>query len=546
MLQKFEYAAENPQAVQTAHLMDILRSNQYSCYGRKYNFAGVTSYEEYAATVPIVTFSELSPYVERMKCGENNILTCEDPVRFNLTSGTTEKPKYIPVTQSGLAQTESALQHWMYSAIYDHPGLFDHSFVCISGASEDGWTESGIPYGCASGLMYELLPREFRGSFALPFSLSKIEDYDLRYYLMARFALERDVSFIVTPNPSTLLRLAEVAIMHQDDIINSIRSGGLFYSHCFSINKNDLQIIKEVSADLKPNTSRANLLEKVVRRYGRLLPSACWKNLKLIGCWLGGSMGFQTGKLTAYFGNRIPIRDIGYLASEGTMTIPQNDNTTDGVLALVNNFYEFIPDKQDSSSGIQPLLCHQLEEGVQYRILLTNSNGLYRYDINDIVEVCGFHSRTPQIAFICKGEDMLNISGEKLHPNHFAAAVRAIEEECGPAITGFKAIPNYAECCYEIMMHFAIRPSHKFIRHKVLPVFDKCLKTVNIEYAAKRASGRLNPPCLHLMDGEWGDCTQNRVNERGGINDVQYKQKTTDTGLSETDKTHITETFLMS
>jgi hypothetical protein len=58
-------------------------------------------------------------------------------------------------------------------------------------------------------------------------------------------------------------------------------------------------------------------------------------------------------------------------------------------------------------------------------VLLTGANGLYRYDLNDVVEVRGCHERTPRVAFVRKGRDMLSITGEKLHLDHVLHVVRA-------------------------------------------------------------------------------------------------------------------------
>ena len=526
------------QTEQLALLMDILRKNRTSCYGEKHSFSQINNYAEFITRIPINTFADLAPYVEQIKNGESNIMTSDPIIRFNITSGTTDKPKYIPITKSGLSQTETALQQWISSALRDHPSLLDHAFVCISGASIEGKTESGIPYGCASGLMYKLLPQKIHNLFTLPFYLSKIENYDLRYYLMARLAIEHETSFLVTPNPSTLIRFAETAITYQKEIIHSIRNGALFHKVPFELNENDSQIVKTISANLQPNNNRADFLEAIIKKYGKLLPSSYWKKLKLIGCWLGGSCGFQIDKLTKYFGSNISFRDIGYLASEGTMTIPTEDNTSAGVIALQNNFYEFIPLNHSSSTRADPLLCHQLKKGKQYKILLTNCNGLYRYDINDIIEVCGYKNQMPLIAFIRKGGEMLNITGEKLHANHLAIAMHRLAKESGISVAHFKAVPNYTEMCYEILVQISGQELQKDLQDKILPCLDKYLSKANLEYAAKRKSKRLNEPRLHLMDSSWADALRKHyVATRG--HDIQYKWQTMTTEISELDKKHM-------
>ncbi|MFZ2656937.1 MAG: GH3 auxin-responsive promoter family protein [Victivallales bacterium] len=185
----FDRSTRNPQATQTILLNDIMRSNQETLYGKEYRFSQITNPDIFARTVSINSFSNLSPYVERMKRGERNILTHDQPVFFSLTSGTTDKPKYLPITKKGMSLTASTSHQWLYRALRDHPSFLNYSIICISGASIEGHTESGIPYGSASGMMYRSLPHVLHRSFALPFVLSEIKDYDLRYYVIARIAV---------------------------------------------------------------------------------------------------------------------------------------------------------------------------------------------------------------------------------------------------------------------------------------------------------------------------------------------------------------------
>ena len=86
------------------------------------------------------------------------------------------------------------------------------------------------------------------------------------------------------------------------------------------------------------------------------------------------------------------------------MSLPLSDHTSSGVLAINTNFYEFIPESEIGSLG-DTLLCNELETGKRYHIILTTASGLYRYDINDIVEVHGFYKCCPMISFVRKGRD---------------------------------------------------------------------------------------------------------------------------------------------
>lgn len=417
-----------------------------------------------------------------------------------------------------------------------------HSLLLISGASVEGFTRAGIPYGSASGMLCEGLPGVLRRSFSLPAIVSKIRDYSLRYYLTARFALEQEVSFIVTPNPTTLIRIAETAIRHQEEIVRSIHDGVIVQSWRFESDCEDLRILNALGASVLPNRGRARFLEAVIRRYGELLPFACWKHLKLIGCWLGGSVGFQTEKLTRYYGESVPKRDIGYLASEGSMSIPYRDNTPAGILALPNNYFEFIPEGESSSLSDTVLRCHEVEAGKRYKIILTNWNGLYRYDINDVIEIQGFYNQTPIVAFVRKSDDLLNITGEKLHVNHVLGAFRRLEDELQVKVKQFRVVPNYAERRYELLVHLASIPSREYLKNKVLPFIDSALAEANVEYDNKRKSNCLLLPCIHLMSPAWEDDVRTHF-LAAEHRDIQYKWRMMAVEISTLDARHIQDTI---
>ncbi len=70
------------------------------------------------------------------------------------------------------------------------------------------------------------------------------------------------------------------------------------------------------------------------------------------------------------------------------------------------------------------LEAHELQEGESYYILLTNSGGLFRYNIHDVVQCVGFQGQTPLLAFLHKGAHCTNMAGEKLTEYQVATAVR--------------------------------------------------------------------------------------------------------------------------
>jgi hypothetical protein len=509
-------AAAAPRAAQQKFLLKLVRRNADSGFGVEHGFASIRTEADYRQRVPVRDFEGLRPFVKRIMAGEKSALTKAAPFMLTMTSGTTGEPKFIPVTPQSQRLNSSLMRQWLYRAQQDHPGMMDNSSVGIVSQAIEGQTPSGLPYGSASGLIYKNIPWLIRRAYAIPYIVSELHDYDERYFMVARFALGARVSFIATPNPSTLIRLAQVCRQHQEKLVRSIHDG----THGLDAPAQP-DICAQLSSKLRPGPARAKALAHVIDRTGFLRPADCWPDLKLIGCWLGGSTGMQAGKLSAHYGS-IPLRDLGYLSSEGRITVPFEDHTPSGILALRNGYYEFIPEEDADSAQPLVLSSHELEQGKRYSILLTTAGGLYRYKINDIVEVTGFYRRAPLLAFIRKGGEMANITGEKLHVNHLIQAMDEVSCRFDLVIEHFRATPDFQMNRYEIYIEIGREASHDFLRERLLPELDRALARVNIEYQQKRQSKRLAAPCLHLMPNGWAESSLRRQ-VAAGKRDTQYK-----------------------
>lgn len=509
-------ACNDPLRTQRSLLLRLVKRNAGTAFGRAHDFSSIRTEEDFRRRVPVREYEELRPYIRRIIAGERNVLTQDDPFMLAMTSGTTSEPKYIPVTRACAGQTASLMSQWLYRAERDHRGLLDHASVGIVSRAVEGHTPTGIPCGSTSGLIYKNIPRFVRRSYAVPYALSELDDYDERYLLTARFALARRVSFIATPNPSTLLRLASVAAENQERLLRAIHDGTLGVESA-----KQPRVCDELASMLRPDPSRALYLERVVEANGFLHMGECWPDLRLIGCWTGGSAGAQTERLSKFYG-RAPLRDLGYLASEGRITVPFEDETASGIPALMSSYYEFIAEEETEAEEPRVLSIHELEAGARYSILLTTTGGLYRYRINDIVEVTGFHSRTPLLAFVRKGGEMSNITGEKMHVNHFIEAVNDVARSFPIQVEQFRAAPDMNASRYEIYLELERSVSRVLLQTEVLPALDRAFAKVNLEYEQKRRSKRLALPCIHLMARGWAERVVRRHIQMGR-RDTQYK-----------------------
>jgi hypothetical protein len=521
---RFQRATERPEEAQRLALKRLLARNAGTAFGRAHRFAAIDGPAGYARRVPIRDFEGFRPWVERVLAGESQVLTAETPTAFATTSGTTGQPKRVPVTATWEAELAGLMRVWMLAALRDHASCFDHAVLTLVSPAVEGRTRDGRPMGALSGMAYRQIPWLLRRQYAVPYAAYLIPDPDLRYFVIMRLGLARPVSTIATPNATSLIRLAETAARHSEAILRAIHDGTLGIPSpelTFESGPMAGQTLEALRGRLRPDPARARTLERAATAGGGLTPAACWPELTLIACWLGGTAGYHARRLADHYGD-VPLRDLGLLASEGRMTVPLEDGMPDGVLAVDTGFFEFVPEERIDEPEPPVHLAHELLDGQRYYVLLSGANGLYRYDINDVVEVRGFHGRTPRIAFVRKGRDMVSITGEKLHLNHLQAAIAEAEDETKLSVWQFRFIPDVDTWRYDVLVELSGAPGEAGASRAFLHAMDAALGRLNREYAAKRASRRLCPPRLCLMKPGWAE-RQCQADIRAGKRDAQHK-----------------------
>jgi hypothetical protein len=250
--QRWQRFTRQPRAAQNRLLQKILRRNKTTAFGREHGFAKIQSVNDYRQQVPVGDYERFRPYIERAQHGETSVLTAEPILMFTMTSGSTGAPKLIPVTASTRKSHARLTELWFSRLFHDHPDCAAGKIFALVGAAIEGRTAGGIPYGAASGLIYRSSPSWIRRAHALPYEIAEIKDFQAKYYAAMRLALEQDVTFLGTPNPSTLLRLVDTADGFRDEIIKDIHDGTL--SSRYEIPS---AIRAAIAPALTPNRARA-------------------------------------------------------------------------------------------------------------------------------------------------------------------------------------------------------------------------------------------------------------------------------------------------
>jgi hypothetical protein len=521
-LHLFELACQNPEAVQTELLRRILRKQAGTDFGRDHHFADVRTVGEFRKNVPVAPYEYVAPYIERVQKGQTHALLADRRVlMFALTSGTTASRKLIPVTDEYLAAYRRGWNMWGVKMYRDNRGrkVAMRPIVQIVGDPEEFRTEAGIPCGNLSGYTAMVQKRLIRWMYAVPYVTGKIKDAKARYYVALRFSIGRNVSQFMAANPSTLVQFARTLDVEKDSLLRDLHDGTL---------RSDLDIPADVrhwlTRKLPRDSKRAAHLRAIAEKTGHLLPTDVWPvEGTVINTWTGGSMGPYLRQLPRYFGEP-PVRDLGLLASEGRMSIPLESNTASGVLDIWSHYFEFIPEGDIDSSQPTVLGAHELTEGQSYYIVPTTAYGLYRYHISDLVRVTGFFGRTPLIEFLGKGHRFANLTGEKLSEYHVTQAMDAVAPRLGLTITAYSLAPIWddKQPYYGLFLEEQDTRDEAAVR-RFLTEFDRQLGAENIEYAAKRTSGRLGPVrALVIPTGAWAAWDRDRLAQTGGSPE-QYK-----------------------
>lgn len=483
--------AKAPLEVQGALLRRILAENAGTEFGQRHGFGRIANLAEYRHAVPLHTYEDLRPLIERQEATGERCLTAEQPVYYNRTSGTGGAPKNIPITATSLQRLKNDQQ--LSAHIWSLGSrVLEGSTFAISGAAVEGRMAGGTPFGSASGLLYRSQSRFVRSRCVLAPELSDIEDYDARYLLMAIAGLaEPRVTLMATANPSTFLRLLSVVDRNLDTILEAISTGRT---------PDGLGCTAALGDTLEPRPRRARELAELAAS-GPLDYADIWPGLRGVMTWTGGSCGVALDGLSDLLPGGAQIIELGYAASEfrGTINVDVRRNVCLPVLSIV--FFEFARRVEWEAGTADLCGLEELEEGCEYYVFATTPDGLYRYDINDIVRVTGRVHETPTLEFVQKGAGVTNITGEKLTEGQVLDAVRSVLPSRGVQPDFFIMIADEDAAGYTLF----VEAGGRIDAADLAGVLDERLCTSNIEYGSKRRSGRLAPLGLRRLRSGTGD-----------------------------------------
>lgn len=513
-----EKDAGNLRRAQLRKLMEILKRNASTAYGKERAFANITSLEDFRRAIPVSDYESFRPYIDRMLSGEKAVLTSEEPFMFATTSGTTSGQKYIPVTNSYIKEFRHASTASGYYTIGNFPGIAEGVVFSIFSPATEGNTVCGIPYGAISGALYlreSILTKKFISP--IPYPVYQIRDYESKYYTLLRLALALPVTCFYTLNPSTIVVLMKRLQKHADSLIQDVAEGTI--SAPSELNQ---ECRAAIAPFLRADSVRAEELRKLLAS-DQFVPHKIWPRLAVVCCWTKAAAAFYLSDFAKYFG-RTPVCDITYGASEGRGTVSLGDGRQ--MLSVRSHFFEFIPEEEIENPEAQVLLADEIVEGKNYYILFSTSAGLYRYHINDVIKVTGFYKGVPLIEFQYKGGNVSSFTGEKLTELQVTEAMSSLSAGLGLSLRFFTVLPEFRpNPHYRLLVEFDANGNSSPFELDLTQLsmhFDNKLAEINSEYRTKRESKRLDPVVMQILrSGTYEKLRTELV--RSGVPDAQIK-----------------------
>lgn len=499
----FRKATKNPGKYQEKTLRGILEFAKESEYGKAHHFADILKakdakelYALYQKHVQPNEYEDLRPFVERHKNGEANVLFPGKPALYATTSGTTKEPKWVPVTQRYLGDVYGKMNlAWLFTMIRNRRQVFAGKLVSIVGKVVEGHAPDGTVCGSISGFSQAKCPQWMKDLSPYPFTIYEIEDYTARYYSIMRFGIEHNTTLIITANPSTIVEMQNNVNEYFDQYVEDIEKGTL--NPAMDVPE---RIRESFKPFMKPNPERAAELRALKAKYGTVLPKHYWPDFQLLTTWKCGNTKVYLDKFKDSFPPQTFHQEFSYYSTECRFGLVIDD-TNNTVPCPHMHYYEFVAEedmeKPDSEKRFWQL--EELQEGKRYITYVTTYAGLYRYNMNDLVEVGPRYGNTPSIFLIQKVNGIVTMTGEKLHERQFIEAVRATEAELRMPLAFFIGFADLDLSAYRFYYEFADPGTPQEKAENFTKRVDKLLKQYNQEYRAKRDSLRVKDPVTHRL-----------------------------------------------
>ncbi len=446
-IHQMELFLKYPNEVQHELLHQLIEKAKDTEVGKKYGFHEIKDYEQFAQRLPISSYEDVQPFIERSRKGESNILWPTPIKWFAQSSGTTNaRSKYIPVSSESLEDCHYAASKdllCMYLNNNENSQLFSGKGLRLGG-SKELYENNGTVYGDLSAILIDNMPFWAELSSTPSSDISLMSDWEIKMQAIVNETIQTNVTSLAGV-PSWMLVLL-------NNVLETTGKESLF----------------DVWPNLEVYFHGGVSFEPYIDQYKQLLPKSSFKYYEI------------------------------YNASEGFFAIQDQNDSKDLLLMLdYGIFYEFIPMDTYGTPSQKIIPLADVEVDKNYAVVITTNAGLWRYKIGDTVR---FTSINPyRIRVSGRTKHHINVFGEELIIENADVALGIAAKETHSEIKDYTAAPIFMKGkekgAHEWVIEFKSPPKNiEDFNNKL----DNALRAVNSDYDAKRFNNTtLNAPVIH-------------------------------------------------
>lgn len=449
-MHQIELFIKYPIDVQQEWMYQLLTEAANTEYGKSHGFSEIRNYNEFKSQIPLNDYESLKPWIERTRRGEQNLLWHSDIRWFAKSSGTTDKSKFLPVSQESLDGCHyNAGRDMVTLQCYNNPDtqLFTGKNLALGGSfKEDIFGNHSSFHGDVSAIIIHNLPMWAEFFRAPDVTIALMDEWEQKLEQMAATMMNENVTSLAGVPSWMLVLLKRI------------------------LEKKKAKTIREI-----------------------------WPNLEV---YFHGGVSFAPYKeqFARLFDNdKVNYMQL-YSASEGFFGI-QDELKSDDMLLMLDYgiFYEFMEMKEHSDAGQHKVVhLEEVRTGVDYSIIISTNAGLWRYQLGDVIQ---FTSTNPyRFRISGRTKQHINVFGEEMMVHNTDAAIAMASEKTHAMVSEYTVAPVFMKQnsgAHEWLIEFEKEPNNfEFF----VAVLDEELKKQNSDYEAKRYNNFvLHQPVVRKM-----------------------------------------------
>ncbi|CAO1946095.1 unnamed protein product [Urochloa humidicola] len=525
-LEFIEDKTKNFDAEQVRVLEEILARNNRAEYLRRHGMEGRTDRAAFKARVPVVTYEDLRPEIERIANGDRSEIISSHPITEFLTSSGTSagERKLMPTIEDELNRRQMLYSLLMPVMNLYVPGLDKGKGLYFLFIKSETTTPGGLPARPVLTSYYKSdhfkhRPYDPYNVYTSPTAAILCTDsFQSMYSQMLCGLLARtEVLRVGAVFASGLLRAIRFLQLHWEELARDIRTGTL------SAKVTEPSIRAAVGEVLKPDADLADFVETVCAGAARdnkweAIITRVWPNTKYLDVIVTGAMAQYIPTLKYYSGG-LPMACTMYASSEcyfGLNLRPMCDPSEVSYTIMPNmGYFELLPHDPDATpdddhQAAPPRLVDlaDAEVGKEYELVITTYAGLCRYRVGDILLVTGFHNAAPQFRFVRRKNVLLSIDSDKTDEAELQAAVERASRMLAPYGAGIVEYTSQADATtipghYVVYWELMVREEGG--KMPEAGVFERCClemeEALNAVYRQARNGDAIGPLEIRVVRG---------------------------------------------